>query len=884
MLGSFGGRVWRVLSGVAFLNAVAVGVCAPPVPDTGLSAPADSAGYDIFATLPEVGPQQQILLDWNDSGLILTFDGDKTTLRDADRKRERLLSTGPAAHPGEIHVKRRMPLVEVVQDGKVLLHTWSWRRLSGQVTASAQASVGDFHVQPVGEICFSDDFFNPDGSAAAWEPLTGAWKIGIYRDALIQRDHGDSGPIGASWYETKDAVRAVSVVGYDFWDSYYARAAVPAAAGTRQGLVFYVQDAHNYALLSVRSGGTAGEGTAALSIVRNDEEEVLAEAGVVWRTGTWYELAVEAVGEHASCRVAGQEVFATVLDVFRSGRVGLFADGSGTAKFDDVLVRSVQVARDDFRRTEMGECWRQRGGTWTLADGQVHANSSRAAYCLRVGADGAATSVAAQVSPESGAAGLCVNWTRNSGYVLKVAGGQYVLAKVADGEEEVLASGTVGGMRNVPLSLSHLEGRLHAEIGDIRETVYDFDAPEGACGLFANGRAQFDHFEVRQLQPPGTEISFINGQPLQVPAEKHGQMRAVLGYYWIPQDGRWSPVKVDGCDEPGLSPKPRDDKPAALWYFQACPGDAVLTASNCIVSSGTTIGLAIACAEGDLSSGYALTASASSPMKLKLLRAGKTVAESALATAEQQVSMSLIRDGDYIVGRAGEASLAYKDEEPLKGTRCCAYARGSGGIIGELSLGHRRAHYYAFREVETDWQPAQGEWLTHSGMACIAWDYWLTAKADPEAMSYNLHRQPHDLQVDFWVSEYTEGFANGHHQHYPYHDISLVTCAQERERDSGYRFLIGGEKGRVTRLLRLGEVVAETTDQRFRITMGGHCNSPRAIHVVVSQLGGKISLRINDAEALEFTDPEPLPGGYVGIGAAGCSVDFRDFWMAPAGE
>lgn len=881
MWNSSGWRALPIFLAIAFLNAAAVVVCPQPA--------ASPAGYDIFATLPALGPHQQILLDSSDAGLVLTFDADRTTLHDAGGKRERLLSAGPAAHPGEIHIKRRMPLVEVLQDGKVLLRTWSRRRLAGQVAPSDGAGIEDFQVQPIGEIYFADEFFNPDGSAAVWEPLNGAWKVGIYRDALIQRDHGDKGPIGASWYEIKDATRALSVVGYDFWDSYYARVAVCATPDTRAGLAFYAQDAHNYVLLSVRGGEAEGAGTAALSIVRNDEEQILAREDVTWRPGTWYELAVEAVGERVSCRVADREVFATALPAFTGGPVGLFADGSGTAKFDDVLVHSVAAVRDGFERAEMGECWRHRGGTWTLADGQLHASSKRPAYCLRVSAGGAATSVATQLTPQSGAAGLCLNWTRNSGYLLKVAAGQYALVQVADGEEQVLASGAVTDPSSVPLRLSYLDGRLRAVVGDIQETVYDFDAPEGACGLFADGRAQFDDFELTQPQPPGAEISFINGRPLQVPAERHGQVRPLLGYYWLPRDGHWSPAKLAGCDEPGLRPKPRADKSASLWYFQPCPGDAIISATNCLVGQGTTIGLAIACAADDLSSGYALEASASSPLKLKLLRVGKIVAENSvaasdLATPGPQVSMSLWRDGDYIVGKVGDAHLAYKDDQPLAGTRCCAYVRGSGTVIGKLALGHRRAHYYAFREVETDWQPAAGQWLTHSGMACIAWDYWLTARAEPEAMSYNLRRQPHDLQVDFWVSEYTEGFANGHHQHYPYHDISLVTCAHERDKDSGYRFLIGGEGGRVTRLLRLGEVVAETRDSRLWITMGGHCNNPRAIHVVVSQSGGKISLRINDVEALEFTDPEPLPGGFVGIGAANCTANFRDFWMAPAAD
>ncbi len=78
-----GCRAWPVFLTIPFLNAAAVAVCAAPVANTDLGAPADSAGYDVFATLPEVGPQQQLLLDWTEGGLVLTFDADKTTLRES---------------------------------------------------------------------------------------------------------------------------------------------------------------------------------------------------------------------------------------------------------------------------------------------------------------------------------------------------------------------------------------------------------------------------------------------------------------------------------------------------------------------------------------------------------------------------------------------------------------------------------------------------------------------------------------------------------------------------------------------------------------------------------------------------------------------------------
>ncbi len=885
----------RLLAAIVCLNLAALVAGAAPLPNAELAADAEGGGYDVFATLSAIGPHQQILLDWADSGgLVLTFSAEATTLSFWSASDKRMIAQGKAAVPGEVHIKRRVPMVEVSQKGAVLLRTWSRRALAegqpvgpeltegqGQVAPATGAKMAEFRVQPVADIYFSDEFLDPEGSASVWEPLTGTWKIGIYRDALIQRDHGDKGPIGASWYEVTDAERAVAVAGYDFWDGYQARVAARATAGTRLGLVFYCQDADNYALLSVKPAEAEGEGIATLSLTRDGHEEALAQETVSWRADTWYELAVEAVDERISCRVAGIELFASALPAFTSGRVGLFADGPGLAKFDDVLVRSVHVTRDDFDRPVLAGCWNRAGGDWDLANGSLHAGSDRMARCLRVGAGWPATYVAADVTPASGAAGVCLNWTGRSGYILSAESDQYTLAKFVDGKRTILTTGPIDKAGHVPLRLSYDHGRLCAKVGAIEEVVYDFDGPRaGRCGLSVAGKAEFDDFEAGELLPPGAEISAISGKPQYVPGEREGTRRPVLGYVWQPRGGRWSAKTIPDCP-PGLGPGPYGDRPTALWYFQPCPGDAVITAENSAIPQGTTLGLALACEDGDIGSGYALEVSQSSPLRLKLLRRGEIVAE-AETSAQASYDLSLWRDGDYVVATAGDAGLAYKDDQPLLGGRCCAYARGTGAIIGKLSLGNRRAHYYAFREIETDWQPQEGEWMAHSGLTCIAWDYWLTGKGTRRAMSYNIRPQPHNLQVDFWVSEHTLGYTSGRHQHFPYYNISLVTCGKSRSPDSGYRFLIAGENGRVTQLLRLGQVVAETRDRRFWITMGYHCNSPRAIHVVVSQLNGQISLRINDVEALQFTDSEPLSGGYVGIGVEDCAANFRDFWMAPA--
>ena len=876
---------WLVVVGLAWLSAAAFVAGAAPLPDAEMAADAESCGYDIFATLADVGPHQQILLDWADgSGLVLTFDGEATTLSLSGGDAEQLIGQGEAASPAQVHVKRRTPMLEVCQKGQVLLRTWSQHMLAGQVAPSTEARLEDFRVQPVGDLCFQDEFSDPRAADDAWEALRGTWRLGIYRDPLIARDNG---PIGASWYEIENAERALAVTGHDFWDSYQARVAARATDQSRLGLVFYCRNADNYALLSARSSEVAGEGVAAVSLVREGKEVILGQRTVPWLPGTWYELSVEAHDEQVSCRVAGAEVFGLALPAFTGGRVGVFANGAELAKFDGMDVRSLQAARDDFDRPELGQCWKPTRGAWDVADGRLHGTSPEHARCLRVGAGWARTSVAANVTPRSGAAGVYLNWTSGSGYTLTVGDEQYTIARFVKGKKTILARGRLAETARVRLHLSYADGRLCGRAGSIEDTVYDFDAPRGECGLLVAGKAEFDGFEAREPQPPGAQISSVTGAPEYVPGEREGLNAPVLGYVWRPQGGRWSARSIPDSG-PGLGPDPAGEEPAALWYSGPCLGEAVMAAENCTMAPGSTgrlpatLGLAVACEDTDIRSGYALEASGDSPVKLRLLRRGETVAETEIGALTGD-DLSLWRDGDYIVGTAGDAGLAYKDEQPLAGGRCCVYARGNGVVVGKISLGNRHARHYSFNKVETDWQPEEGEWLTHSGMACMAWDYWLTGKGTPRAMTYNVYPQSDNLQVDFWVSEYTEGYANGEHRHFPYYNISLVTCAKTRSLDSGYRFLIGGEGGGVTQILRLGEVVAETRDRRFGIIrIGGHCASPRVVHVSVTQLDGEISLRLNGVEALTFTDPEPLGPGYVGIGTAECAANFRDFWMAPA--
>ncbi len=834
--------------------------------------------YDVYLTVPAPGPEQTLLLDWrNDEGVRVTFGSDATRVHHAGRE----IGRGPAALPGAVVVRRRMPLIEVISGDTRLVQTWCALPPGGTVAAAPGARIDDLYTQPIAPIAFADEFFYPERDATEWERLSGEWKVGIYRDDLIERDHGDKGPIGASWYEITGGVRAVSATGYDFWDHYRASVAVTADDDTVAGLVFGLRDADSFGVLTLRPGGD-GEGLAQVAVNRRGRATTIAERTVPCRAGTWYALSVEVHGSRFECDVAGQRVFSGVLDDLLPGRVGVYADGPGTVKFDDMVVSSTARDADAFDRNDVGACWHPAGGEWSVASGRLKGQGESMARCGRVGAGWSATGVGARVEALRGMGGVYVNWANGSGYALGIEPTRWSLLKYFDGNKEILAREALPVSGPVPLFLQWQDGRLEARVGEHSVVLYDFDAPSGQCGLFAAGSALFAEFSALEPPPATIEIDAVTGRPRYVPGKAEGTRRPAMGYIWRPANGHWPAATLPDRDSAsrGLAPNPRGTAPTALWYYQPCPGDAVMTASSCAVPDGTVLGVAIAADGTDVGSGYAAELSASSPIRLRLLRAGEVVRDVQLESGPGD-SLTLSRDGMWIAARYGAAGIAFRDDRPLRGDRCGAYAVGEGVTVGGVTLSNRGGLLYSFEGVEPDWQPEIGEWIVHSGMACMDWDYWLTGIGEPRAMAYNINQQPHNLHIDFAVSEYTKGFVNGDHVHYPYHDISLVTCAAGREIDAGYRYLIAGDRGRVTRLLRKGVVVAETADPRFRITMGGHCNSPRAIQVVASQRGGHLTLHINGLKAIEYVDPDPLPGGLVGIGCDGCAANFRDFWMVP---
>lgn len=813
-------------------------------------------GYDVTLQVPVRGPGQAVLLDWSDGqALTITFDQKATTVRSGAA----VLATWPALQPGAVRIKRRLPLVELQAPGQVY-RTYCRRPIAGVAAPATTAGFESFSVQPVGLVEFHDDFFDPDGVASMWEPLSGKWTVGTYRDPLKAIENR---PIAASWYQCDGG--GLAVTGEAFWDSYRVRVAALAQADVSSGLVFCHGGEGNMGLLRV-TPKPDGQGLAELL----ENGKVVAKATVPWPVGNWQELAVEACGGRLTAFVRGLPVGTYPTSRLGGGRVGVYAEGAGQARFDDFTVSPVQRVqmRPDWRE----DCWQSRGGVWGTSKGGPTGSAASFAVTEHV-TDYTPDLVKADVVPETSSAGVVLNWRDNSGYSLLIGpDAKYRVCRVDDGKETVLLTGEAPREPSFSLQLSHYDGRLEASVGEVRQVAYDFSHSAGAAGCGVAGTARFDQFTAGLEPQEPTHISTVTGVPTPMPGENDDSRRFVLGYIWQALGGNWN--GTGPADDRRLTGKPYGSQPAALWYSQLCPGDAVMQVEELQLAVGARAGLAINCERRDVNSGYRAEADGGT---LKLYRADQLMAEAALTAVPED--LRLWRDGRHVVACAGERGVSFADPEPLSGSLCAAYATGAGLSSRQITLSHRRASYYTFKSEETDWQPVSGEWMTHSGMACIPWDYWLTAKGAPQSLAFHLRPQLDLQHLDLWIAEYSEGYEDLEHKHFPLHDISLVLNADRAELDGGYRFLIAAQNGSVTQLLRQGKVVAETRDPGCAVRFGGHCNAPREIHAVIGRDGPRLTLHLNGRPAIDWTDPEPLPPGMLGLGTTGCTANFRDLWF-----
>lgn len=793
-------------------------------------------------------------------------------VRDGRRERLAMGSHADFARQNTLAVRRRPGRLTLFSGSQRLLEAYVDFRpgLCGVGVGAAEPI--ELRLQEVGDIAFDDDFSVGEEREGLWEHLRGRMTIDIYWDPKQRLDNQS---IGASWFANQGAGEHLVVTGFEFWDDYSCEVSVRPDRDSTVGLALRVQDISNYVLMTL----SAHESQSVLRLVevRNGVPTVLAESPATCRAGRWYRLRAEVWGSEARGWAADESVGPAILVGPSCGRVGVFANTQGDCRFDDFCVRSVRRGANLAWQPQPLGPWRFLGGAYRAKRTELECRTTSTALAVAKVGEWQDAQVEAEVDFTGAAeAGVLGRWSESGGYgFLARKSGTDLFCRLAlvgsDGSIATLSEATAPKHTKtgpVLLRLVACGAALRGFVNsDCVVRAWNAKLPTGESGLLVrNGRAIFRNLTVAEAQPEDlvSEL-FADGTDQSRPGADHGVFEPFIGRLWKPEIGQTALVVLD--QEPAIMLRG-----ATLRYYCFRPGDVYL-ATDVLECDGRPLSLII-CGDTSGQQGYALGLHAS---VLRLSRNGQLVAE-APAPKALPLRLSLRRDGPFIIGQAGSVVLPYKDSQPLPSGYALVQAAGET-IIDNLDVGGAHALAYRFDRVEPDWLETSGEWIFHSGMACIPWNYWLTGDGrQTPAVLWNRRKAPENLTVRFDVSEYTEGYESGEHQHFPYHHISLVLSGDRNEPDSGYRFVIGADGGRVTRLLRKGQVVAETSDPRFVITTGSS-NVLRAVEVIAAKNAGDLMLWLNGILALTYTDSHPLGPGWVAIGVEKCRANFRDLFI-----
>lgn len=421
-------------------------------------------------------------------------------------------------------------------------------------------------------------------------------------------------------------------------------------------------------------------------------------------------------------------------------------------------------------------------------------------------------------------------------------------------ELELLLSGGRSEVRVPPWSVPIPSGRHRVVVSrkdNLTEVKIDGEAVKEALigrgvlpTLFSTKRLVLKEFYAREL-PDGDTVLF-DLTDVNSPLYQH--YRNPLGKLFVPT-GHWAL----------LENKLHASAPGTLEFAETLPRDFFLTAEAELLPDAR-LRFRLGGMVAEVTS-----------QKVLLAKGGRRL------EANLSDGIELSRVGGF----AGRLLLEPLYALPAKGADGKLLIQSLGGRINLASfvLSSPSAQTFSFRGLEPGWYIDGGKWTVHSGLACIAWDHWMTAEGNPRAMLWYQERLRGDFVFGLHISESSKGYADGSHFHFPYHDIYVAVCSDSKDPLDGYGFIIAGDGGSRTQLYRRGKLIKQTSE--FTITKPGHSNRPREIIVRIIKKGAQIELIVNGSVLLDYKDPRPLDGGRIGFGVANCRANFKDVFFYP---
>ncbi len=418
------------------------------------------------------------------------------------------------------------------------------------------------------------------------------------------------------------------------------------------------------------------------------------------------------------------------------------------------------------------------------------------------------------------------------------------LVRVAGGKAKVVASKPIGFAEQTFYRLRTLVAldRISVEIDGNPVLAYKLPAGQGVSpgriGLYArdsNG-VYFDDVRVRSIEmadepPPLDRLVEV--------FENDAMMRKWAG------NPAWEWLAYAGGE---------------FWRKFPTVGDARVTVSPI---PGDRLFQIIAAAEQRRpETGYALTCDPKAGT-VELARLGKVVAKGKLPKGCKTVALDC-RSNHIAALADGKPVLGFDDKSRLTGCEI--------GLAGVPEAQARRARVdsptvadYFFRRAPVDWRVVSGIWGTMNRWVCEPSWSWLGGRHP--AMAAIMHKGSFfgDVAVDVYCGPMMIAYQGSIHERF--RDLCVTMCSKTGALFDGYTVVFGGGNNTWTRLYRNGKVVGETKDRQFLLPAGYSRDEFDAhrdwFHISLRKRAGKVQLRLYDELALEYNDPNPLPGGRV---------------------
>ena len=546
---------------------------------------------------------------------------------------------------------------------------------------------------------------------------------------------------------------------------------------------------------------------------------------------------------------------------------GLVACGSGSVAVSEASYQPVEAPTfgDDFMRDPGDPSpWTKVSGQWQLV-GLGNEKQSVNGFWMRgegnpvalttVGEawwEDYAVSVAARLDSDA-TCGLCGLCQPSGDYVALLAdaearpGANVRLVAVTGKQERVLAQ-HAGGLATgqwYRLGLRLREGKLEGLLDG--QPLLQCALPEargGGIGLLVRaGQARFDDVQVQPAAEP------------LAPPRREGTPTVEMPVNLGPQDSlTWA--------SPSAPWTASSQRPSLLWHTGHFESSVNFSVQLHSVAQAALRRLVLAPdRSGDETAWLSVTAELAPQGKetlVTVLAPGKPPLEKRLPSGAGD-ALTVVRRGDLVT--------------VLWDNREIARARGGGNLhcvglevegppveVSSVQVQAPEVRDYVFGVAPTDWHVSGGTWEVASRWACDNRWSWVAGWGEGEFAVWNKHPLEGDVAMDYYVGIKME--APGGEEATRGRDLNATLCGDQSSPRSGYSFILGGDGGVKTQLLRNGVVVAENAQIRVP---GGYGVHHEWFHMRVSRLGGRIEMDFEGQPVFRYDDPQPLPGGYVGL-------------------